>query len=117
MFAAIPEVSPAIQALINIILAGIVTVITFVSANSPAPAPATPVPVPADVAAHAATFSAHAIGADGEAKVEALTGFKVSIWDKARAAAGDTHVAANHYKKTWNSGIDAGGFDPKYKLA
>jgi hypothetical protein len=87
-----------VEALGNIILAGIETVIGVISANSPAPAPA------AALAAHAepaspeetqAMHQAHVI-ADTTAKLNKLVPhFKRSIW----------HSPASQYKATWNDAV------------
>ena len=99
--AAVP-ISPAIQALVNVILAGIETVIGIVTANSPAP-DSTEVP------AHAETQAMHqaAVAADTQAKVQALVpGFKRSIF----------HSPESQYDNAWNNAVDAGGFDPSLKV-
>src|ERR1700722_6300936 len=114
VFTAVP-ISPELQALINVILAGIETVIGVVTANSPAPVPAPAAATP-EVITSGQAIHAHAVAASTEAKVTALTGFKPSFWDKARAAAGDTHVAAGHYNSEWNKAVDAGGFPATLKV-
>lgn len=113
VFAAVPAISAPVQVLVNLLLGAVTTVITLVSANSPAPAPAPADTMPDSpaVVAHAETFNAHAVAAAGEAKVTAMTGYKPSVWEKARAAAGDTHVAQNAYKKEWAKAWKSGGFD------
>ena len=68
-------------------------------------------PIASPAAMQAQTIHAHTVAAAGEAKVTAMTGYKPSVWEKARAAAGDTHVAANAYKKEWAKAWKAGGFD------
>jgi hypothetical protein len=79
------------------------TVFTLLSANSPAPGipPVDAGSPDGDLNAAAQTFHAHAVGAAGEAKVYQLTGYKPSVFDKGRAALGDTHVVANAYKSRW----------------
>lgn len=88
----------------NVIEAGVVTAIGLLTANSPAPQapPQGGAGVDAAFAASYQTLHAHAAAADAEAKVTALTGFKPSVFDKARAALGDTHVAAKHYTAVWD---------------
>lgn len=97
--AALPALAPYADA-INVVLGIVRAVIGLVTANSPAP------PVAADVAPEVAasvqTFHAHAVAAETSAQVETLTGYKVSTIDKARAALGDTEIAATRAKQTWN---------------
>jgi hypothetical protein len=117
LFSALP-LPPSYELLINLILGGVTAAIGLLTANSPAPVPApAPTDVAPEVAAHAQLFHAHAVGAATEAKVVALTGIKISAWDKARAAVGDTHVVANRYKSEWNSAVDKGGFPQTLKVA
>jgi hypothetical protein len=105
---AIP-VPPELSALVNIFAAGIVTVIGLVTANAPAPVAATPETV--------SLYQAH-VAADTTAKVQVLIpGYKVSLWDKGRAALGDHTVVAGELKKEWNKGVVAATrVDPKYAV-
>jgi hypothetical protein len=83
------------QTLVQIILAGIATVIGILSANSPAPIPAPTAAVGADATPEEiqAQHQAAAIH-DTTVKVQELVpGFKRSIW----------HSAATQYKATWNA--------------
>jgi hypothetical protein len=85
-------ISPAIQALVNVILAGIETVIGIVTANSPAP-------VSAEIPAHSDIQAMHqaAVAADTQAKVQALVpGFKRSIF----------HSPESQYDTAWNNAVD-----------
>lgn len=88
--------------LIPIALGGLTTILTLLGANSPAPAPAA---VPAELTAQVQTLHAHSVAAAGEAKVETLTGYKPSTFDKARAMLGDSSIAANKYKDVWNKAV------------
>ena len=97
-------ISPAIQALVNVILAGIETVIGIVTANSPAPTSTADTLV-----AHEETQAMHqaAVAADTTAKVQALVpSFKRSIF----------HSPESQYDNAWNNAVDAGGFDPSLKV-
>lgn len=100
--------------LVPIALAGLTTILTLLGANSPAPVEAgveaTGVVLPASQTLHA-----HAVAATGEAKVETLTGYKASKWDKARAMVGDTHVAADAYRKVWNDAVVKNGLPESLK--
>lgn len=51
-----------------------------------------------------------------EADIQAgVPGFKLSIFERAKAEFGDKHVAANHYKGEWNKGVAAAAkINPKY---
>jgi hypothetical protein len=86
--------------LLNIILAGVETVIGVLSANSPAPA------APADSTASAEDAQVGhqlQVAAETTAKVQALVpGFKRSIW----------HSAASQYNNAWDNALQAGGFPP-----
>lgn len=96
-------------ALINIILAGIETVIGVLAANSPAPAAPSPVAASAAAAPEEiqAMHVAHTV-ADTTAKVQQLVpGFKRSIW----------HSPASQYKTAWNSAVDSGKFPQTLKTA
>ena len=111
-------IPPLYATLVNLVLGGIAAAVGIITANSPAPAPtAADGAVTPQITAAAQTFHAHAVGANTEATVEALAGVKVSFWDKARAAAGDTNVAAGRYKSEWNKAVDTGGFDQTLKVA
>ena len=107
---------PEVDVLVNLIAGGIAAVIGIINANSPAPAAPAGAATP-ELAAAAQTFHAHAAGADAQAKVTALTGVKLSHWDMARAALGDTHVAANRYKSEWNKAVDVGNLPATLKVA
>lgn len=86
-------IPPELEILEGIISGGIAAVIALVDANSTA-----------DPVAQAQAAS------EGIAKVEAtIPGFKLGVWDKARAARGDEHVAANHYKSEWNNAVKKAG--------
>jgi hypothetical protein len=105
----------AVKTLADLISAAVVTVITVITANSPAPAPAVAhagIVVEPEVAEAAQTFHAHAVAAAGEAKVTQIAGIQVSHLDKARAALGDTQVAAKRFKSEWNVRVDSLG--PEY---
>ena len=94
-------ISPAIQALVNVILAGIETVIGIVTANSPAPL--------STEETHEETQAMHqaAVAADTTAKVQTLVpGFKRSIF----------HSPESQYDNAWNKAVDAGGFDSSLKV-
>ena len=108
VFNALPLPS-TVSTLVNLILAGVETVIGVIAANSPAPAPA-PVAAPGEAPILAETAAsdeetqamhqAHVI-ADTTAKVTALVpGFKRSIW----------HSPASQYKSHWNDAIAKGNF-------
>lgn len=93
-----------VSALVNIILAGVETVIGVLNANSPAPA------APAGVAVHAEVRAMHqaSVIADTTIKVAALVpGFKRSIW----------HSPASQYSKAWNDGVTANGLPEELKVA
>jgi hypothetical protein len=86
-------IPPTYQVLVNIILAGIATVIGVLSANSPAPAPVAQTEVTATPEEVQAQHQAAVIH-DTTVKVQTLVpGFKRSIW----------HSAATQYKNQWNS--------------
>lgn len=93
-----------IKLLVDIVSAGIVTVIGVLTGNSPAPAaPADSTATPDEIKqAHE-----HAVAADTEKKVEALIpGFKRSIW----------HSAVHQYNGAWNKGVASlEAVNPKYK--
>lgn len=100
---------PLYTALINIILAGVETVIGVLTANSPAPTAPTPVVGSAAAAPEEvqAMHVAHTI-ADTTTKVQTLVpGFKRSIW----------HSPASQYKTAWNNAVDAGNFPQELKTA
>jgi hypothetical protein len=100
----VPAVAPYVN-LINIILAGIATVIGIVTANS-----STPTATEASTASPAeatAAFQAHVV-ADTSAKVTALVpGFKRSIW----------HTPAVQYKNTWNKAVENANMPVTLKAA
>lgn len=100
-----------ITALVNVISAGIVTVIGLIEANA---APATPAASAEETSLH----QAH-VAAETQAKVQQLVpGFKLSLWDKGRAALGDHGVVASEYKKEWNKAVErAAKENPKVALA
>jgi hypothetical protein len=101
VFNALPLPS-TVSTLVNLILAGVETVIGVITANSPALAPAVK-PASgerATVEETVAMHQAHVI-ADTTAKVTALVpGFKRSIW----------HSPASQYKSHWNDAIAKGNF-------
>jgi hypothetical protein len=90
--------------LVNIILAGVETVIGVLTANSPAPAP------PAGVVAHEETQAMHQadVVAKTTVKVQALVpGYKRSIW----------HSPESQYKSEWNKAVVSGEFPANLKTA
>lgn len=93
--------------LLNIVLAGISTVIGVIGANSPAP------PAPSGTVATAApevtqALHAHAVIEATTSKVQKLVpGFKRSIW----------HSASNQYKKAWNDTVQKGGFSSSLRTS
>lgn len=106
VFTAVP-ISPEIQALINVIFAGIETVTGVLTANSPAPAAEV---TEGATATEAESQEIHAIhvAADTAAKVQTLVpGFERSIF----------HSPESQYKSAWNKAIDAGGFPATAKVA
>lgn len=112
VFASLP-LPPTVEALANIILAGIETVIGVLTANSPAPAaPAPGDPVVGDAEAASgeeitAMRQAH-VAADTAAKVQTLVpGFKRSMW----------HSPESQYKKAWNDAVASGQFPETLKAA
>jgi hypothetical protein len=92
-----------VSVLVNIVSAGIVTVIGVLTGNSPAPA----APAGATASAEEAQ-DAHAVAVahDTTVKVQALVpGFKRSIW----------HSPAAQYKTAWNNGVvTVAKANPKY---
>lgn len=85
-------IPPQYQVLVNIILAGIATVIGVLSANSPAPIPVPSAGADATPEETQAQHQAEVIH-ETTVKVQHLVpSFKRSIW----------HSAATQYKKTWN---------------
>lgn len=111
----IPIPAP-LNLLIPAALAGLQTILSLLGANSPAPVAAGVEATTEAVAAHQ-MFHAHAVAADGEAKVAELTGYKPSMWDKARAASGDTHVASDAYIKHWDATVEKNGLPEELKVA
>jgi hypothetical protein len=88
-------IPPQFQVLLNIVLAGVETVIGVLTANSPAPTDAA-----SAVAPHEETQTMHALAVadDTTAKVQALVpGFKRSIF----------HSPESQYTKAWNDAVDA----------
>lgn len=100
--------------LVPVALGGLATILTLLGANSPAPATegATPELSPALQHIHA-----HSVADAGEAKVEALTGYKVSVIDKAKAMLGNSSIAANKYKQVWNKTVEENGLPETLKAA
>ena len=93
--------------LLNIILAGVETVIGVLSANSPVSVPteAEMEPSGSEAATVEDVTAMHQaqVAADTTAKVQALVpGFKRSIW----------HSAASQYNNAWDNALQAGGFPP-----
>lgn len=91
LFQALP-IPAEFQLFENIIVAGIVTVIGIVTANSPVPAP------PAGVVAHEESVAMYqaSVAADTAAKVQSLVpSFKRSFW----------HSPEAQYKKAWNDAV------------
>jgi hypothetical protein len=101
--------------LVPIALGGLATVLTLLGANSPTSAPA--VSENAEEVVAAQTIHAHTVAATGEAKVEALTGYKPSMIDKARAMLGDSSIAANKYKQVWNKTVEDNNLPESLKTA
>ena len=98
VFNALP-MPATVSMFVNIILAGIETVIGVLTANSPAPAPPVAVPAAAEAATAEETQGMHVahVIANTTAKVtELVPGFKRSIW----------HSAAVQYKNAWNEAVD-----------
>ena len=100
-----------VSALVNIILAGIETVIGVVMANAPAPVTAAMPSLAHSLRASPeeshAMHQAHVI-ADTTAKVTTLVpGFKRSIW----------HSPASQYAKAWNEGVTSSGLPDELKTA
>jgi hypothetical protein len=91
--------------LLNIILAGVATVIAVVTANSPNP---TPIPAGADATPEESQAQyQHQVIHEVTLKVQKLVpGYKRSIW----------HSAATQYKNTWNSAVKTGSFPPAMLL-
>jgi len=112
LVATIPVVPPEVVLLVDVISAGLVTVIGLLKGNSPAPAPAGGGTVtPSAQKAYAAK-----VMADTEAQVSLLVpGYKLTLKDRIEEAAGDHMVVANEYKNHWNKQIAAAAkVDPKY---
>lgn len=111
-FNALP-IPAAYSALVNIILAGVETVIGVLTANSPvqsAPAVGDPVAGEKFAASDEEITAMHQVhtAADTTAKVQALVpGFKRSIW----------HSPESQYTKAWNGAVDDGGFPAELKTA
>jgi hypothetical protein len=101
VFATLP-IPANVETLVNIILAGIETVIGVLTANSPAPGPTVGV-AKSDAASpeeRTALYQVHVI-AETTAKVKTLVPtFQRSFW----------HSASYQYKKTWNDQLTIGGF-------
>jgi hypothetical protein len=102
-----------ITALIDVISAGLVTVIGLLTANSPAP-PVTAEEANAETVGveTPALYQTHVATETQEKVAKLIPGFKVSIWDKGRAALGDHTVVANEYKHHWNQAVEKAG--PNY---
>ena len=98
------DLPPQTVALVNVILAGVETVLGIIIANSPAPpAPAGITSLKEPQALHQAT-----VASDTVVKVHALVpGIKLSRF----------HSPASQYNHAWNKAVDAGGFDPSLKAA
>lgn len=113
--AALPllPIPPPYNILVPVALAGLTTILTLLGANSPAPAIANA----GELTAHVQTLHAHSVAAQGEAKVESLTGYKPSTMDKARAMMGDSGIAAKKYKQVWNETIETNGLPDTLKAA
>jgi hypothetical protein len=102
VFASLP-LPPTVEALTNIILAGIETVIGVLTANSPAPAAPQ-----GTVGAEEQGMHQAAVAADTVQKVHALVpGIKLSRF----------HAADVQYKKAWNDAVASGGFPETLKAA
>lgn len=123
-------IPPPYNILVPVALAGLTTILTLLGANSPAPAAIeidgggngdgtglTPSLEPNPLAPHVQTLYAHSVAAQGEAKVEQLTGYKVSMIDKARAMMGDSGIAAKKYKQAWNETVETNGLPDTLKAA
>jgi len=95
---------PTAMVLANIILAGVEAVIGVITANSPAPA--APASATAEPEVTQAMFQAH-VAAQTESRVAALVPqFKRSIW----------HSPKSQYDRTWNNGVEAGGFPASMRV-
>jgi hypothetical protein len=94
-----PIIPPEVELLFSLAVGGIEAVIGIVEANNK------PTAAEQKVAADAAV-----------ARVQVtVPSFKLSWVDNVKAAAGDTHVAANHYKHEWNKAVDeVSKVEPKY---
>lgn len=103
----IPEDAKLLE---NAISALIVGVLGVISANSQAPAEQ-PAETP-EISANVQTIHAHAVAADTEAKVTALTGYKPSVITKAKVMLGDHGAIAGQWKTQWKKAVEAS--DPKY---
>ena len=95
---------PQTVALVNIILAGVETVLGVIIANSPAP----PAPVGLKAVKEPQALHQATVASDTVVKVHALVpGIKLSRF----------HSPASQYNHAWNKAVDAGGFDPSLKAA
>jgi hypothetical protein len=95
---------PKIQLLVNVVLAGVETVIGILLANSPAPQ------APAGLKAHSETQAMHqsAVIAHTTLRVKTLVpSFKRSIW----------HSPESQYKSTWNHAVAEGEFPDTLKTS
>jgi hypothetical protein len=105
VFNALP-MPPMYSTLVNIVLAGVETVIGILTANSPAPVVAMPADANATLEERIAAYQAQ-VAKETEAKVMALApGFKRSLF----------HSVAHQYNSTWNKAVDAGGFPATLKV-
>jgi hypothetical protein len=90
---------PTVATLVNIILAGVETVIGILTANSP-----NPVAAPADASASAdeskASYQAHVIHETTVKVQDLVPSFKRSFF----------HSAESQYKSAWNRAVETGGF-------
>jgi len=102
---ALPVVPQNVVVLINIILAGLEAVVGMLAGNSPV------TEAPADATASAEEIQEQHqlhVAYDTKAKVGTLVpDFQFSPW----------HSPASQYNKTWNKGVDEGGFPASMKAA
>lgn len=95
-----PIIPPEAQLLLAVAIGGIKAAIAIFTANTTA----------------ADTDAQKAIEAAAIADIQtSVPDFKLSDFERAKAWAGDHHVAANHYKSAWNKQVKVvAKVDPKY---
>jgi hypothetical protein len=98
-----PLLPPTVGPLVNIVLAGVATVLGIIQANSPAPGDA-----PAHLTSVAAkeAYQVHVIAQTADHVHTLVPSFQRSIW----------HSAASQYKKAWNDAVHKDGL-PKFMAA